>query len=109
VRTPTKPLSPGEPGAKGRTCTAPKVRSTRQTRPRNAHTARADSGPSAHSARVSFTGSGIVFEYYPGMGLQLQVNATFAMANALMNTKSRAKHHQALAILDEMRRLISPR
>jgi hypothetical protein len=70
VRTPTKPLSPGEPGAKGRTCTAPKVRSTRRTRPRNAHAARASSGQSAHSARVSFTGSGIVFEYYPGMGLR---------------------------------------
>ncbi len=104
VRSPTKPLSPGEPGAKGRTCTAPKERSAR-----GAHAARATSGPSAHSARVSFPGSGIVFEYYPGMGLQLQVNGTFSMADALMQTKNRAKHHQALAILDEMRRLISPR
>jgi D-glucuronyl C5-epimerase C-terminus len=94
--------SQGEPGAKGRTCTAPTARSARATAARSAE-------PTAHTARLSFPGSGIVFEYYPGMGLQLQVNGTFGNANALLHTENRQKHHQALEILDEMRPLISPR
>jgi D-glucuronyl C5-epimerase C-terminus len=94
--------SQGEPGAKGRTCTAPTRRSAR------AHAARS-ANPTAHSARISFAGSGIVFEYYPGMGLQLQVNGTFGNANALLHTDNPRKHHLALEILDEMRPLIAPR
>ncbi len=96
--------SQGEPGAKGRTCTAPTGRSARAAR-----AAAKSAGPMAHSARISFPGSGIVFEYYPGMGLQLQVNGTFGNANALLHTDNPLKHHQALEILDEMRPLIAPR
>jgi hypothetical protein len=33
--------------------------------------------------RVQFPGSGLVWEYYPGQGIQLQVLASFAHANAL--------------------------
>jgi len=94
--------SQGEPGAQGRKCTAPKGSSARATVAKSA-------GPTAHSARISFPGSGIVFEYYPGMGLQLQVNGTFGNANALLHTDNPIKHHQALQILDEMRPLIAPR
>ncbi len=101
-RTPTAG-SPGEPGAKGRVCTAPKSRSARSL-PR-AHSAEV----TAHAARISFPGSGIVYQYYPGMGLQLQVNGTFGFANALLHTENPAKHTQALKILDEMRALIAPR
>jgi hypothetical protein len=84
--------SQGEPGAKGRVCTAP-----------TSHV------PTARAARISFAGSGIVFEYYPGLGLQLQVNGTFGNANALLHTANPVKQTQGLKILDEMRPLIAPR
>ncbi len=51
VRSPTKPLSPGEPGAKGRTCTAPKEI---DAPPRAAPTPRARTParrPTAHACR----------------------------------------------------------
>ena len=37
----------------------------------------------SYGQRVTFPGSGLVWEYYPGQGLQLQVLASFAHANAL--------------------------
>jgi D-glucuronyl C5-epimerase C-terminus len=65
--------------------------------------------PLARAANFSFPGSGIVYEYYPGLGLQLQVNATFATVNALLTQGSRAAATQAGAILDEMLPLASLR
>jgi hypothetical protein len=82
---PPSPSSGLEPAAQGRRCKAL---------------------ASAHAANLSFPGSGIVFEYYPGLGLQLQVNATFASANALLSAGSLAP---AGAILDEMLPLASNR
>ncbi len=37
----------------------------------------------AYGQRVEFAGSQLVWEYYPGQGIQLQVLGTFAKANAL--------------------------
>jgi hypothetical protein len=37
----------------------------------------------SYGQRVGFPGSGLVWEYYPGQGIQLQVLASFARANAL--------------------------
>jgi D-glucuronyl C5-epimerase C-terminus len=65
--------------------------------------------PLAEVSNFSFPGSGIVWEYYPGLGLQLQVNATFAAANALLTQGSQAAATQAGAILDEMLPLASLR
>jgi hypothetical protein len=65
--------------------------------------------PLAHTSNLTFPGSGIVYEYYPGMGLQLQVNATFASVNALLTDGSPSAVAQAGAILDEMLPLTSIR
>jgi D-glucuronyl C5-epimerase C-terminus len=77
--------SPGEKGAHGRVC-----------KPLPAK---------ARAARLSFPGSTIVWQYYPGLGLQLQVNGTFAAANGLLQSADPAAHGRAAAILDEMRPL----
>lgn len=37
-------------------------------------------------ARIAFTGSSVVFQYYPGMGLQFQPLANFGMANGMITT-----------------------
>ncbi|MEA2402770.1 MAG: hypothetical protein QOK00_3173, partial [Thermoleophilaceae bacterium] len=55
---PPAPGSPGEQGARGRRCAPLPAR--------------------ARIARVTFAGSRLVFQYYPGLGLQLQVNGTWA-------------------------------
>jgi D-glucuronyl C5-epimerase-like protein len=82
--------SPGEKDARGRKCKPlSKVR--------------------AHAARLSFPGSAIVWQYYPGLGLQLQVNGTFALAGALLQSTNPDKHAQAAQILDEMRPLATAR
>jgi hypothetical protein len=81
--------SPGEKDVQGRKCKPlSKGASTR-----------------AHVARISFPGSAIVWQYYPGLGLQLQVNGTFATAHALLQTTNPEKLQAAAAILDEMRPL----
>jgi hypothetical protein len=65
--------------------------------------------PEAHAANLTFPGSGIVYEYYPGLGLQLQVNATFASVNALLAEGSPGSLAEAAATLDEMLPLASHR
>jgi len=82
--------SGGEPGAKGRQCNPP---------------ASAD----ARAANMTFSGSGIAFEYYPGLGLQLQVNATFSSAEAMLQYGSQRDARKAGVILDEMLPLASRR
>jgi hypothetical protein len=86
-RGPPAPGSPGEPLARGRHCKSPR----------------------ASSARVAFPGSGIVFEYYPGLGLQLQVNGTFGTANALLAQGTPTAVAAAARTLDEMRPLAAAR
>lgn len=44
-------------------------------------------GAPATGARVSFAGSRVVFQYYPGHGLQLQMLANFGNANGLWSAK----------------------
>ena len=39
----------------------------------------------AYGQRVSFPGSQLVWEYYPGQGLQLQILASFGKANGLFD------------------------
>ena len=51
--------------------------------------------------RVEFPGSGIVWEYYPGQGLQLQVLGTFGRADGLY-TAGPAYYPAMRALVDEM-------
>jgi hypothetical protein len=74
--------SPGERGARGRRC-----------RPLSAL---------ARAARVEFAGSELVFQYYPGLGLQLQVNGTWARANALLGSDDPAFVARGAALLGEL-------
>ena len=53
----------------------------------------------AYHQRVQFSGSDIVWQYYPGQGLQLQVLATFGVANGLWRANLPG-HLKAL--MDEM-------
>jgi hypothetical protein len=100
---PPAPGSAGEPGVQGRHCKplghGARVAASAATR----------GAPLATAARVTFPGSGIEWEYYPGMGLQLQVNGTFAAANALLRQGTPQTLAQAGAILDEMSPLASQR
>jgi hypothetical protein len=80
--------SPGEKDVRGRHC-----RPLRRVR----------------AARVSFPGSRIVWEYYPGLGLQLHINGTFSDAAALLQAKTPETLAAAVQILDEMRPLASHR
>jgi hypothetical protein len=50
-----------------------------------------------------------VFEYYPGLGLQLQVNGTFSAAAALLRQGTPEAVASAARTLDEMRSLVAPR
>jgi hypothetical protein len=84
------PGSGGEPGAKGRHC-----------KPLASLDVRA--------ASVKFPGSGILFEYYPGLGLQLQVNGTFSSIDSKLKYGSLAAATAAGATLDEMLPLASRR
>ena len=79
--------SPGEKDAQGRRCKPLRAR----------------------AARVGFPGSGLVWEYYRGEGLQLHINGTFAAATTLLGTKDPAAMAAAAQILDEMRPLASHR
>lgn len=63
----------------------------------------------AHAANLTFPGSGVVYQYYPGLGLQLQINATFGSVNGLLTEGSRSAVVRAGAILDQMRPLASDR
>jgi hypothetical protein len=44
-------------------------------------------GPPSANARIRFTGSRVLFQYYPGLGLQLQPLANFGVANAYWQGK----------------------
>ena len=84
--------SPGEKDAQGRRC---------KPLPKGELRARA--------ARLSFPGSQLVWQYYPGLGLQLHINGTFAGANALLQAGKPEDLARAGQILDEMRPLASHR
>ena len=51
--------------------------------------------------RVEFTGSGLVWQYYPGQGIELQVLGTFGKADGLY-TAGRASYPQLVALLRQM-------
>lgn len=87
---PPAPGSPGEKDARGRRC-----------KPLRHLQARA--------ARVSFPGSSLVWQYYPGLGVQLHINGTFSVAGSLLQVKTPEALAQAVQILDEMRPLASHR
>jgi hypothetical protein len=79
---PPAPGSPGENGARGRQCKPLPAR--------------------ARAARISFPGSELVFQYYPGLGLQLQVNGTWGRANALFGSSNPAFWARGAALLGEL-------
>src|SRR3954467_14442966 len=74
--------SPGENGARGRQCKPLPAR--------------------ARAARISFPGSELVFQYYPGLGLQLQVNGTWGKANALFGSSNPVFVARGAALLNEL-------
>jgi len=93
---PTSGGSPGEKGAQGRRCKPlrfPKKKKHKK----------------AHSSRITFPHSGVVFQWYPGMGLQLQVNGTFARVNTEFAENTPASVAAARGTLDEMLALASRR
>ena len=61
-----------------------------------------NTGPLLSSgARVEFTGSQLVWEYYPGQGIELQVLGTFGKADG-MYTAGPAQYAAMRALVDEM-------
>lgn len=62
----------------------------------------------SYGARVEFSGSQLVWEYYPGQGLQLQALASFAKANGLY-AAGRAHYGQMEALLAQLIGLAVPR
>jgi hypothetical protein len=68
--------------------------------------------PPAAGTRVTFTGSPIYFEYYPGQGLQVQPLANFGKANAAWST-CRSKGDRSCptlrGLLDAMLTLVAQR
>src|SRR6185312_16137464 len=89
VNGPPAAGSPGENGARGRRC-----------KPLPAQ---------ARAARVSFPGSELVFQYYPGLGLQLQMNGTWGKANALLGSTNPVFLARGVALLNELVPLGAPR
>jgi len=51
---------------------------------------------------VSFPGSELVFQYYRGLGLQLQMNGTWGKANALFGSGDPAQIARGAALLNEL-------
>jgi hypothetical protein len=64
--------------------------------------------PAAY-ARVTFPPSLIVFEYYPGHGMQVQPLANFATANGYFLSRTPAGNQALGRLLDEMRAISSVR
>src|SRR5919197_6098540 len=60
-----------------------------------------------YGQRVMFTGSQLVWQYYPGQGIQVQWLGTFGRANGLFQVKTRDSELRAL--LDEALSLAVPR
>ncbi len=58
--------------------------------------------------RVEFSGSQLVWEYYPGQGIELQVLASFGKADGLY-TAGRAEYPAMRVLLDELIPLAVPR
>ena len=54
-----------------------------------------------YGQRVEFTGSSLVWQYYPGQGIELQVLGTFGKADGLY-TAGRASYPQLVALLAQM-------
>jgi hypothetical protein len=55
----------------------------------------------SYGQRVEFTGSNLVWQYYPGQGIELQVLGTFGRADGLY-TAGPASYPQLVALLAEM-------
>jgi hypothetical protein len=89
--------SPGEKGAQGRRCKPLRIPKKKKKHKK------------AHASRLIFPGSGIVFQWYPGMGLQIQVNGTFAEVNTLFAENTPESVAAARATLDEMLALAARR
>jgi D-glucuronyl C5-epimerase C-terminus len=60
-----------------------------------------------YGERLTFSGSQLVWQYYPGQGIQVQWLGTFGRANGLWQAKTRDAELRAL--LDEASRLAVPR
>jgi hypothetical protein len=88
--------SPGEKGAAGRVCKPLRIPKRKKHR-------------KAHASRLTFPGSAVVFQWYPGMGLQIQVNGTFAAINTLFAENTEESKAAARDGLDEMLTLASRR
>lgn len=102
---PTSGGSPGEKGAQGRKCKPLRFPKKKKHRKKKAHSTRVI----AHAARVTFPGSGVVFQWYPGMGLQVQVNGTFAQVNTEFAENTPESVQAARDTLDEMLTLATRR
>jgi hypothetical protein len=63
----------------------------------------------ASGQRTGFTGSELVWQYYPGQGLQIQWLGTFGKLNALVKPKSARTNAQASRMVDEILPLASDR
>jgi D-glucuronyl C5-epimerase C-terminus len=59
--------------------------------------------------RTGFAGSELVWQYYPGQGLQIQWLGTFGKLNALVKPKSKRTNAQASRMVDEILPLASAR
>ena len=57
--------------------------------------------------RVSFSDDELVWQYYPGSGLQIQWLGTFGKLNALIKSRSQAKVDEASAMVDQILPLAS--
>jgi hypothetical protein len=88
--------SPGEKDAQGRHCKPLRLKKKKRKK-------------KAHAARLTFAGSEVVFQWYPGLGLQVQVNGTFAAAHGLFGRHTAEAKARAVALLDEMLTLASRR
>jgi hypothetical protein len=88
--------SPGEKGAVGRHCKP--LRFPTKKKPKK-----------ARAARLSFPGSSVVFQWYRGLGLQVQVNGTFAAINTLFAENTAESKARARDGLDELLTLATRR
>ena len=88
--------SPGEKGAVGRHCKP--LRFPKKKKPKK-----------ARAARLSFPGSSVVFQWYRGLGLQVQVNGTFAAINTLFAENTVESKARARDGLDELLTLATRR
>lgn len=62
-----------------------------------------------YGARAKFTGSRVVWQSYPGVGLQPQWLGTFGDANALAKSRRTSSNTALAALLDEVLGFASPR